>query len=1266
MRASGKILIGLLAFSVTAAAGPLLGSIAMAQSSGNFKLPADTAKTKAQQWLSEAKVAMQAGDWKKAEYCIDKAEKLESSITALDGPLAYTPAQARADMMAMQQPTAPKVAPVATIVATPQVPKPASTSPQLLERASVLLRDARRNLANGNVAKAQALVGDVKILNVATPQGSDKAEYVEALINEQQRLESVKATAEPTSYARAASKLLMVQAEGMVRYKDYEVARALAEKANALGVKYAETERTPAQLMELIASMRNSATIRTQTSKLQDARQFVAQAQLAIDKGDLETANAYVRKAMELNVPEAQYEADEVRPWQLQLKIKDATRSAIAAKAAPKLIMPAADNPGVVQKASFDAAPSPKIQQSLYKPAEDRTQVVPASARGQEPSVSVGMQYFQQGVKAMSEQNDQAANGYFQEAWKHRQDLPQAAQNMVQNQLASLQELEEVPSAQIGPQLTQQPQLTVEQLEARERRVYEGLSRQLTGALTEVQKMNQDKKPREALAKLQMVRSNIEVAELTESRKNTLMKFVNREISKQDQFIKMNLAKIENDETNAARQARINDRRTNKTVLEKQLQSMVNQFNDLVDEQRFAEAEVIARQAYDLAPNDPVVEALRWKSTFMKRLNLARNSQDSRENYLWETLNDVENYTAVNGITGENPQKFGANWENLRNRRSMEMYNEMNRSVEEIRISNVLKSQKVDVKFNGRPLSEVLNYLSAAADVNITLDERAAAEQGVTSDTPVSLDLPTAISLGSALNLMLQKYNMTYMVKDEVVQVTTPTVRDKNLVQKTYYVADLVVPIPNFVNGYEMGLSAAIGHSLQQATMAASAYSKDKPWQVPTLVSTGADSTNPANIMGQAGMPNPAGGGAAGGNGMGIPGIGSGGAAGGGVIADFEPLIELIQTTISPESWDEVGGPGTMSEFRANLSLVVSNTQEVHEQIQALLDQLRRLQDLQITIEVRFITLQDDFFERIGIDFDFQFEDRSGLTPPLTALPDNTPSSVSIGLDATGLPTTSLDIPFVQDSFGSAVPTFGGFDINTAANFGFAILSDIEVFFLLQASKGDTRSNILQAPKVTLFNGQTAIVNDTTQTPFVTSIIPVVGDFAAAAQPVITVLPEGTSLTVNAVANHNRRFVRLTLIPFFSQIEDVQEFQFEGTRSSNTGTNVAFDPTDPLNLVQDQRLDVVDGTTVQLPVFAVTTVQTTVNVPDGGTVLLGGIKRLSEARNERGVPFLSNLPYVNRLFKNVGIGRTTQSLMMMVTPRIIIQEEEEQAQVGNN
>ena len=42
------------------------------------------------------------------------------------------------------------------------------------------------------------------------------------------------------------------------------------------------------------------------------------------------------------------------------------------------------------------------------------------------------------------------------------------------------------------------------------------------------------------------------------------------------------------------------------------------------------------------------------------------------------------------------------------------------------------------------------------------------------------------------------------------------------------------------------------------------------------------------------------------------------------------------------------------------------------------------------------------------------------------------------------------------------------------------------------------------------------------------------------------------------------------------------------------------------------------------------------------------------------MPVLSKTPLINRLFRNIGIGRETSSLMLMVTPRIIILEEEEE------
>src|SRR4029077_12197970 len=85
---------------------------------------------------------------------------------------------------------------------------------------------------------------------------------------------------------------------------------------------------------------------------------------------------------------------------------------------------------------------------------------------------------------------------------------------------------------------------------------------------------------------------------------------------------------------------------------------------------------------------------------------------------------------------------------------------------------------------------------------------------------------------------------------------------------------------------------------------------------------------------------------------------------------------------------------------------------------------------------------------------------------------------------------------------------------------------------------------------------------------------------------------------------------------------------------------------------------------LQQPNLTAINVTTTVTVPDGGTVLLGGVKTLVEARNEFGPPILSKIPYLSRLFRNTAYGRETRTLMIMVTPRIIINEEEEEQQVG--
>jgi hypothetical protein len=74
---------------------------------------------------------------------------------------------------------------------------------------------------------------------------------------------------------------------------------------------------------------------------------------------------------------------------------------------------------------------------------------------------------------------------------------------------------------------------------------------------------------------------------------------------------------------------------------------------------------------------------------------------------------------------------------------------------------------------------------------------------------------------------------------------------------------------------------------------------------------------------------------------------------------DFDSLIDLITTTIKPTTWDTVDGPGSMAPFKANLSLVVTQTQEVHDEIVSLLEQLRRLQDITILLEAKIVVVPE-------------------------------------------------------------------------------------------------------------------------------------------------------------------------------------------------------------------------------------------------------------------------------------------------------------------
>jgi len=914
-------------------------------------------------------------------------------------------------------------------------------------------------------------------------------------------------------------------------------------------------------------------------------------------------------------------------------------------------------DPGFVQQmlytAEADAARANSNQPNSRK--VQQVQNIAPLPRGLGSVQNHGEQSFYAGIEALTRGEREKSLEHFKEAWKHETDLNPTQRSQLKDKLTLLQAKR--LGARPGKPVADLSPIQKADLDARQktRRLY----REVTSELAKAEGSKTDA-PLDALAQLHRLHRRVDDSNISEQAKYSLSKMVDKAIADQKQYVDANRAQIDQELRN---QAILFERESNQlqdSRIDEEVKMLVESFNKLIDEHRFAEAEVVAKQVIELRPDHPVSVQLSNVSRVASAIATDNEIDSMKQNDFLRQMNDIERSSI--GIDPDRPLTFGDEkvWASIAGRRT---------AYKEDRYSNLSEAERkikqklvtpVSIKYSNRPLNEVLNDLSAMTGVPIVIDHRALSSVRVNAETPISIRQLTNIRFESALNLILEQLELTHVIDNDVLEITSLESKRSRVWPRTYAVKDLVIPIPNFTSSYDDGLAGALRAAIQMTNPRADVHVM--PVSATDLGSRMSQSMSPTymgnDVMGQFSSM-----GSQGGFGMGNSPIGGTGSSGS--FADFDALMELIETTVAPETWESLGGPSNMQPYAQNLSLVISTTSEVHDQIVELLESLRRLQNLQITIEVRFITLADRFAEQIGVDFDVQFDDN------LTALPsDDSGPNVTFGFDGiAGLPTADLDIRFENGSFGLA-PPFGSAGLGTPSTIGFAILSDIEAFFFLQAAQSDNRSNIMQAPKVTMFDGQFANISDITQRPFVTSIIPVVGDFAVAQQPVIVVLNEGTQLNVQGIVSDDKRFVRLTLVPYFSQIGAVDTFTFEGRQttrnSSRARTDTNGDGTiDENDVIQeDDQETITEGTTVQLPTFASTSVQTTVSVPDGGTILLGGIKRLSEGRVERGVPVLSKIPYVSRLFRNVSAGRDATSLMLMVTPRIIIQEEEELAQTG--
>ncbi len=94
------------------------------------------------------------------------------------------------------------------------------------------------------------------------------------------------------------------------------------------------------------------------------------------------------------------------------------------------------------------------------------------------------------------------------------------------------------------------------------------------------------------------------------------------------------------------------------------------------------------------------------------------------------------------------------------------------------------------IEFIETPLQDVIEYLEDRHGIQIELDTRALDVVGIGSDTPITRDL-AGITLQSALRIILRDLELTYIIQDEVLMITTPEVADKIPVTRVFSIGQI-------------------------------------------------------------------------------------------------------------------------------------------------------------------------------------------------------------------------------------------------------------------------------------------------------------------------------------------------------------------------------------------------------------------------------------------------------------------------------------------
>ncbi|MEX1040866.1 MAG: hypothetical protein WDZ51_09565 [Pirellulaceae bacterium] len=260
-------------------------------------------------------------------------------------------------------------------------------------------------------------------------------------------------------------------------------------------------------------------------------------------------------------------------------------------------------------------------------------------------------------------------------------------------------------------------------------------------------------------------------------------------------------------QASAVRLAQAQERRRLNDALirnDEKAKSIIEMFNSLMIEQEYDAAFDAAREARDVNPNNIATHLAVEMAQVAGNYNQMMRLREDRYRAALETLYQVE---LAHIPFPDNPSVVYPDpefWESIQYRK--EKYGSIDLASTGRAEQEIFRQLDAETKlaFIDTPLEEVVSYLKQLHGIEIQIDTRALDDVGLTTDTPVTRNLE-GITLRSALRLMLKELDLTYIVANEVLMITTPEEAESELITKVYPVADLVLPVAVQLGGGMMG-----------------------------------------------------------------------------------------------------------------------------------------------------------------------------------------------------------------------------------------------------------------------------------------------------------------------------------------------------------------------------------------------------------------------------------------------------------------------------